>query len=123
MNKEIFLYVDDMRTPIDNRWTIVRSYNEFKYFIETNGNHNIETISFDHDLGDTNSEHEMTGMDCAKFLINYFMDNNCTIPEMYVHSDNNVGSENIIKYINNWLKFNELNEKCRLIEVKYKIFN
>lgn len=117
------LYVDDKRTPINKEWVIVRSYEEFVYFIEVNGLYNIDTISFDHDLGDINSEQEKTGMDCAKFLVNYSMDNNCNqyFPKIYVHSDNNVGSDNIIKYINNWFKFSKVNNKCKKVIVDYTI--
>jgi len=119
--KKIYLYVDDKRIPIDNTWIIIRDYYEFVSYINNNGLNNIEVISFDHDLGDVNNDVEKTGMDCAKFLINYLMDNNNKIPKIYVHSDNTVGSENIIKYINNWLKLNGLEEICKQVVIEYRV--
>ena len=54
MRKEkIWLYLDDVRTPKDDRWKVVRSYDEFVAHIKMNGLENYETISLDHDLGDT----------------------------------------------------------------------
>ena len=92
MKKEkIWLYLDDVRTPKDDRWKVVRSYDEFVAHIKMNGLENYETISLDHDLGDTamneyynnvypnytldyNNITEKTGLDCAKWLINHFYD-------------------------------------------------
>jgi len=83
------IYLDDTRTPIDKDWIIVRNYEEFVQKIEGIGLKNIETISFDHDLGETAMKEyfnnvaknyvldyknieEKTGMDCLKWLINHF---------------------------------------------------
>ena len=54
MKKEkIWLYLDDVRTPKDDRWKVVKSYDEFVAHIKMNGLEKYETISLDHDLGDT----------------------------------------------------------------------
>lgn len=83
------IYLDDVRTPIDNDWVIVRDYTEFVNKIKELGLSNIETISLDHDLGDTAMQEyfnnvspnfkldyknikEKTGMDCAKWLVDHF---------------------------------------------------
>lgn len=114
------LYLDDIRTPIDETWDIVRSYNEFVDYITTNGIPDL--ISFDHDLA---VEHmndyydyqanginvinydtftEKTGMDCAKWLVDYCIDNNVELKQVTVHSANPAGSENILGLINNYNK-------------------
>ena len=83
------IYLDDVRTPIDKDWVIVRDYIQFIKTIEELGLDNISTISLDHDLGDSamqeyfnnvspnfkldyNNITEKTGLDCAKWLINHF---------------------------------------------------
>ncbi len=102
------IYIDDLRTPADNTWTICRSFKEFQKLIIDNYDKFKEPnlcdleISFDHDLGIDEFHKEMTGLDCAKLLIHYKI-----IPKMFwVHSSNTVGSENIISLLNNWYKFN-----------------
>ena len=112
------LYLDDFRSPIDSfyylgnpiynilDWKIVRNYNEFVKMIQENGI--PETISFDNDLADIHYENqsninyddciEKTGYHCAKWLIDYCLDNKSMIPKtitILVHSMNPVGSKNI----------------------------
>lgn len=89
----IRIYLDDVRTPVEAGWIVVRSYQEFVDAVNLHGLANIQTISLDHDLGDSAmSEYfnnvspnyildythinEKTGYDCAKFLINHFYDLN-----------------------------------------------
>ena len=121
-----YLFLDDVRDPIHafgytnygpfvtKQWDIVRNYDEFVNYIKTNGLPYF--ISFDHDLSeihysdfwDENSEYtEKTGFDCAKFLVEYCIENNLKLPEFYVHSMNPVGKDNIINYLNNFKKHNE----------------
>ena len=45
------IYLDDVRTPIDKDWIVVRDYDEFVKKINEIGIPNIETVSLDHDLG------------------------------------------------------------------------
>jgi hypothetical protein len=90
---KVRLYLDDIRTPIDKDWIVVRDYNEFVKKVNEIGIPNIETISLDHDLGDTatkeyfnnvapnyildyNNIHEKTGYDAIKFLISLFYNTN-----------------------------------------------
>lgn len=86
-----YIYLDDVRTPTqgvgeDNQpWVVVRSYDEFVEKVNEIGLDNIQSISLDHDLGDSamsewknNVYHnyelnydnitEKTGYDCAKWF-------------------------------------------------------
>ena len=51
--EKVRIYLDDVRTPVDKDWIIVRSYDEFVQKISSIGLENIELISLDHDLGDS----------------------------------------------------------------------
>lgn len=106
----------------DDRIVWVKDYNEFCTWIDENGL--PSKISFDHDLAD---EHyapeeryddynvwaneqkfkEKTGMDCAKWLIDYCLDNNKELPTWTVHSANPSGAENIRRLLQNFLKFQD----------------
>lgn len=122
------LFLDDIRQPavvgnyilpVDLRplyrkeeWYIVRNYHEFVDCITKNGSPKI--VSFDHDLAEIHYDpatwregfkyEEETGLDCAKWLINYCMDNNKKLPFCLVHSMNPVGRENIINLLKNYEK-------------------
>lgn len=103
------------------KWVVVRSYYEFVKTIEEKGLPDL--ISFDHDLADvhydirsegfnswkeyyeSDDEHrEMTGYDCAKWLVNYCMENQKPIPKYYIHSMNDIGMHNIRTYLENYKK-------------------
>ena len=83
------IYLDDVRTPKDKDWLVVRNYHEFVNLVQKLGLKNIGTISLDHDLGDSamneyhsnvspnfkldyNNISEKTGYDAAKFLVDEF---------------------------------------------------
>ena len=89
------LFLDDERFPVSEDFIIARNYDEAVNLIEKNGIPIF--ISFDHDLGKSK-----TGYDFCKYLIDYCIDNNVKMCEYYVHSQNPVGRENIIKYIENF---------------------
>ena len=103
-----YLFLDDYRQPLDcaqymyrkqvdcriyhKEWDIVRSYKEFIDWVDINGLPGL--ISFDHDLGDVvelkselpieswfnlDNDTEYTGMDCAKWLIDYCLDHDLTV--------------------------------------------
>ena len=129
------LWLDDIRIPPSYDWLWVRTYQEFVDTIEDLGLPDV--ISFDHDLGgkyarygtlrdedgDINTYIEClseTGYDCAKWLVDYIMNNNKrkelridgqtfgwvdshVLPAFRVHSANPVGAENIQKFLNNFL--------------------
>lgn len=123
------LFLDDFRSPedayvytlndelIDREWVIVRNYEEFVKTIAWNFKENgvmPSMISFDHDLADKHYEHqreidydsyeEKTGYDCAKWLVDFCMDNHAELPSYMVHSMNTVGRRNITSYIENYKK-------------------
>jgi len=103
----------------NNDWSIVRNYIEFCNYIQEFGLPNL--ISFDHDLADFHydfkpedydgmSEDEMntkfgsmekTGYECAKWLVDWCLENKKSLPECIVHSANPVGKQNIETYLNN----------------------
>jgi hypothetical protein len=126
------LWLDDLRDPGDPLWIEksplaepyeyiwVKNYIEFTTWIRDNG---LPTaISFDHDLGD---EHyapeefwddkyndwlaaqnpvEKTGHDCAKWLVEFCMDNGLSLPTWAIHSANPVGALNIKMYLEGYQK-------------------
>lgn len=54
--KQHYIYLDDVRTPVNDggiNWIVVRSYDEFVEKVKELGLNNINTVSLDHDLGDT----------------------------------------------------------------------
>jgi hypothetical protein len=69
-----------------------------------------EIISFDHDLTDVvelkedlpieewfdlENSREYTGMDCARWLMNYCLETNKPLPKYVIHSSNPDGSKNM----------------------------
>jgi len=101
-------------------WTIVRSYSEFVKIITERGLPGF--ITFDHDLSDEHvcdytlevkhtgvinygKYHEKTGMDCAKWLVDYCIDKKLKLPLFTVHSANPVGVANITSLLNNFKTF------------------
>lgn len=93
------LFLDDVRNPPDSRWDVVRSYEDFVFYIEVNGCPDI--VSFDHDLADAHydmessipydSYKEKTGLHCARYLIEH----NLKPLGWVCHSMNPVGKANI----------------------------
>ena len=139
MKKEkMRLYLDDVRTPKDADWQVVRSYDEFVAHIRLHGLENYDLMSLDHDLGDTamseyyNNVHpnytldysnitEKTGMDCAKFLVAESMTKGIPLPAIYVHSANPIGSANIMGYINNYFMNCRLPQGCIRVKIEHTI--
>jgi hypothetical protein len=136
--KPIRIYLDDVRTPINNEWVVVRDYDSFVSEIKKWGLQNFELISLDHDLGDSamneyyNNVHpnytldynnivEKTGYDVAKFLVSESMTSNIPLPQIYVHSANPIGSANIMGYINNYLMNCRLPQTCVRVKIDHTI--
>ena len=87
--EKVKIYLDDLRTPVDKNWLVVRSFHEFVNLVNKVGLTNISLISLDHDLGDTaiqeyfnnvsknykldyDNIEEKTGYDGAKWLVGEF---------------------------------------------------
>lgn len=83
-------------TNVDIVW--IKTYDEFVFYILKNDI--PDGISFDNDLGE-----EKEGYDCAKFLVNYCIDNNKKLPKYNVHSYNTVARENINNILTNFKNF------------------
>ena len=83
------IYLDDVRTPVEKDWQVVRSFYELSDLVQKVGLNNIDVISLDHDLGDSamteyhtnvspnyklsyENINEKTGYDGAKFLVDEF---------------------------------------------------
>ena len=148
------IYLDDVRTPVNTDWVVVRSYDEFVEKVRELGFENIDVISLDHDLGDTAMNEyfnnvspnytldyahitEKTGMDCAKWLVDYYYDNynfaedlisrknkkinGITFPKVYTHSANPIGSANIMGYINNFLMNEAQQQDCVRVTIEHTI--
>lgn len=139
------LYLDDVRTPTETLpnyapWDVVRNYNEFTEYITKNGIPDL--ISFDHDLADEHSndyynqvalqgyQHpnyddykEKTGVDCAKFVIEYCQANKVKLNRCVVHSHNPVGARNIQEGINGFKKHMGWEEDCYIGKFPFKISN
>ena len=135
---KIQLYLDDIRTPNNDDWHVVRNYDEFVAHIRLNGLDKYEVISLDHDLGDTaqqeyynnvspnyqldyNNILEKTGLDCAKWLVAESMNSKIPLPQIYTHSANPIGSANIMGYVNNYLKNSRLSQTCIRVKIEHII--
>lgn len=109
-------------TYINRDWVVVKNYEEFTKYIIKNGLPIL--ASYDHDLNDVhyeinfyeNEEYnpedygtEKTGLDCAKWLIDYCIDNKLKLPEFLVHSMNPVGRKAIKDLLENYKKYEESN--------------
>ena len=94
------LYLDDIRIPRTEGWTIVRSYNDFVSHITEYGAPSL--ISFDHDLGLEENGIERNGYDCAKWVCEYCRENGVPLPDWNIHSANSVGYDNINFVFNNY---------------------
>ena len=136
--ERLFLYLDDVRTPKDDKWIVARDYDEFVSIIRLNGLSSFEVISLDHDLGEgamveyyTNVKNnykldydniiEKTGYDAAKFLVAQSMAGNIPLPKIYVHSANPIGSANIMGYINNYLMNCDMPQTCVRVKIDHTI--
>lgn len=149
--KNLYIYLDDVRTPKESSWIVVRNYEQFVAKVLEVGLQNIHTISLDHDLGDSamqeyhrnvwknytldyNNIIEKTGYDCAKWLVEHFMDSDSDwhilsrsgkkdaripFPHVTTHSANPIGSANIMGYINNFLMNQAQHQTCVRVQIPH----
>lgn len=133
--EKTLLWLDDIRNPRENDWLVfspipsyelknivwVKSYKEFVMWIEQFGL--PDAICFDHDLGmdvaiatrekgiskrksRALKQEEKTGYDCAKFLVDYCINNKLSLPLYNIQSANPVGKENINSLLSKFIKHN-----------------
>lgn len=126
MKKTYNLFLDDVRNPedvfgytqdsayVDKEWVTVRDYVEFVAHIVDkylNDNELPLLISFDHDLAPEHYEQDFseissysmrTGYDCAKWLTNFCIDCDVSLPDYKIHSMNPVGKSNIRSLLENF---------------------
>lgn len=101
------LFLDDIRFPprnaegeIDGNWRIARTVDEAISMCKVKGLPWF--ISFDHDLGD---EENGTGMEFAKWLVEYHISNDIKPTFDYaIHSMNPIGAKNIDSYLQSFIK-------------------
>ncbi|CAB4218894.1 hypothetical protein UFOVP1605_55 [uncultured Caudovirales phage] len=125
------LWLDDIRNPFENDWLVfspieqpfecvwVKSYTDFVKWIKENGL--PDAICFDHDLGMEVAiearakgmskrksrqlkKEEKTGYDCAKWLVEFCLDNHLQIPKWNIQSANPVGKDNINGLLKSFIK-------------------
>ena len=110
--KKTLIWLDDMRNPADIRmdWLAyspigreveviwLKDYYQFKKWVSKNGL--PDGICFDHDLG----EDTPSGYECAKWLVNYCLDNKLTPPVWSSQSANPVGKANINRLLRNFIR-------------------
>lgn len=128
---KVLLWLDDVRDPFKDDWlnfspiegpyevVWIKTYNEFLNHITTFGL--PEGICFDHDLSDFQAmksgypelmedckwpEDEKTGMDCAKWLVEYCLDSKLDLPKWNIQSANPVGKQNIKSLLENYESYN-----------------
>ena len=80
------LWVDDERQAPEG-WVIADNY---RFAIAALGTRDVTSISLDHDLGGTK-----TGYDICK----YMADNNIWPHNIYIHTANPVGRDNMIQFL------------------------
>lgn len=92
----INLFLDDCRDAPSNNFVIVRNAKDALYILRQC---RVNILSLDHDLGDNQS----TGYDLLKILIESWIYKNATVypfpKEIYLHSANPVGRENMYKLL------------------------
>lgn len=96
----------------EDSWVVVRTYEDFVSTMSENFEI-ITHVSFDHDLGedaikeyynnakpngeiDYNKINEKTGLDCAKWMKDFYIEKEKELPILFIHSMNPVGTQNII---------------------------
>jgi hypothetical protein len=82
------VYLDDIRSPLDDWDVIVRNYESCIEILKTG---KVTELSLDHDLGT-----ERTGYDVLCWIEFHVKEENFKTPIIYVHSSNPVAQEKMI---------------------------
>jgi hypothetical protein len=91
------MFIDDVRTPPQGDWVVVRSSEEALAYIVNNGMPSF--ISFDHDLGGDD-----TSIVFLSRLVGQVWDGLAVPPAYEVHSANPVGAANIRSFMDSWYR-------------------
>lgn len=107
------IFLDDFRFPNwinwvplpSTHWTITRHYYDFVSTIEQHGVPVF--ISWDYDLDLHGLEHikkleYKTGLDCAKWLVEYCEKNNIPFPRAQIHSQSPTGAPRIYEFLRDY---------------------
>ena len=105
MKTGYLLWLDDMRNPFladwilqyapdfDDRKDQIVWCNNFQDFSDCITQRGLpDEICFDHDL-----DEDLSGYDCAKWLVDYLLNTGEDLPPFSIQSQNPVGRENIIE--------------------------
>jgi len=108
------IFVDDVRDPPDDSWTLVRTYDDAINFITIN---EWDIISLDHDLGDTHhidNAHlvqfplrERTGYMLLEHIVGMQEEYGLKVGKVLVHSANPVAQEKMRGTIERYLTGHE----------------
>jgi hypothetical protein len=133
------VYLDDIRTPLDKEWIVVRTYDEFVNVVTTLGLETINQISLDHDLDnsamteyynnvapnytlDYSNILEKTGYHAARWLVEYHRGLDIVdayFPQVFTHSANPIGAANIMGVINMHYKALNSDQSCSWINIPH----
>ena len=101
-NQALKLYVDDIRNPKGEGWTIARNYDDAITELSTK---DYVVLSLDHDIASYREDgREMTGYDIALWLAERDHNGRYTPPNIFIHSANPVGEKNIQAVIDRYLR-------------------
>lgn len=92
------LFLDDVRDPKLDGFTVARSVKEAKDLIKRKGFPSY--MSLDHDLGDG----VPTGHDFVKWIVSEYMNKDLPEFDFTVHSANPVGKKNMETLLNNFIR-------------------
>jgi len=105
------LYLDDLRDPPPgHEWVVCRSTHQAMEVVASRGMPSL--MSLDHDLGGDD-----TTMAFLRRLANEAWDGVSPPPDYRVHSANPVGAQNIVSFMESWVKslaFHELVDYAQL---------
>lgn len=123
MPNDCLTYIQEPRYST-RKWVIVRSYDEFVQVLLNRWSDGEfpELVSFDHDLADehydpamyhgeeayNNAElkfTEKTGNECAKFFVDFCIQQSIELPECLVHSMNPIGRDKIKNTLKDYARY------------------
>lgn len=98
------LFLDDTREPPSLDWEVVRSFEQFKNIITSNGLPLL--VSFDYDLTtDFSDKRTKTGLACAVWMQEFIVQRNLRCPDFRVHSQNHSGAKKIRDSMNSFINY------------------